>query len=81
MASITIRRLDEEIKTRLQVRAAMHQRSMEEDVRIILRDAVTERRTGIQDLASFARECFASVGGVDLELPKRGPMREPPDVS
>ena len=39
MASITIRNLDDNVKTRLRVRAAEHHRSMEEEVRIILRDA------------------------------------------
>ena len=40
MASIAIRSLDEEVKTRLRVRAAEHHRSMEEEARLILRDAV-----------------------------------------
>ncbi|MCY3839506.1 MAG: plasmid stabilization protein [Gammaproteobacteria bacterium] len=81
MASITIRNLDDDVKTRLRVRAAEHQRSMEEEVRIILRDAVNGGRAGPRDLAKFTRECFAAVGGVDLELPHRGPMRETPDLS
>ena len=81
MASITIRNLDDEVKTRLRVRAAEHHRSMEEEVRIILRDAVSGGRGGPRDLAKFTRECFASLGGVELELPPRGPMREPPDFS
>ncbi len=81
MASITIRNLDDEVRMRLQVRAARHNRSMEEEVCIILREAVTDRRTDIRDLASFARECFAPLGVVDLELPKRGPTREPPEFS
>ena len=81
MASITIRNLDDDIKTRLRVRAAEHHRSMEEEVRIILHDAVTGRRTGPRNLATFTRECFASLGGVELELPPRGPMRAPPDFS
>ena len=81
MASITIRNLDDEVKTRLRVRAAEHHRSMEEEVRVILRDAVNGGRTSPQDLAKFTRECFASLGGVELELPPRGPMREPPDFT
>ena len=40
MASITIRNLDEDVKTRLRVQAAGNGRSMEEEVRLILRDAV-----------------------------------------
>ncbi len=81
MASITIRNLDDEVKTRLRVRAAGHHRSMEEEVRIILRDAVSSERPRVRNLAEFTRECFAALGGVELELPPRGPMREPPDFS
>ena len=81
MASITIRNLDDEVKTRLRVRAAEHHRSMEEEARIILRDAVNDGRAPPRDLAKFTRECFAPLGGVELELPARAAMREPPDFS
>ena len=81
MATITIRNLDDDVKTQLRVRAAENHRSMEEEVRIILRDAVNDGQTGPCDLAKFTRECFASIGGVELELPPRGPMPEPPDFS
>ena len=81
MASITIRNLHDDVKTRLRVRAAEHSRSMEEEVRIILRDAVSDNRAAPRDLAKFTRECFAPLGGVELDLPPRGPMREPPDFS
>src|SRR5207244_798181 len=39
MASITIRQLDEDLKKRLRLRAATHGRSMEDEVRTILRGA------------------------------------------
>src|SRR4051794_4469377 len=39
MASITIRRLDAELKRQLRLRAARHGRSMEDEARTILRDA------------------------------------------
>ncbi len=73
MASITIRNLDDDVKTRLRVRAAEHHHSMEEEVRIILCNAVNGRQDGPRDLAKFTRECFAPLGGVQLELPPRGP--------
>lgn len=76
MASITIRKLDPEVKTRLRVRAAEHGRSMEEEARVILREAV-ERKPEPRDLVSIIRECFGPLGGVDLELPPREPAREP----
>ncbi len=81
MASITIRNLDGDVKTRLRVRAAEHSRSMEEEVRIILRDAVSDKKSELRNLAEFTRECFGPLGGVELELPPRSPMREPPDFS
>ena len=81
MASITIRNLDDQVMTRLRVCAAEHHRSMEEEVLVILRDAVSHGRAGPRDLAKFTRECFAPLGGVELEVPPRGPMREPPDFS
>lgn len=37
MATLTIRNLDEAIKTQLRIRAAEHGQSMEEEVRCILR--------------------------------------------
>ncbi|HLH87734.1 MAG TPA: bifunctional phosphopantothenoylcysteine decarboxylase/phosphopantothenate--cysteine ligase CoaBC [Xanthobacteraceae bacterium] len=42
MASLTVRQLDEKLKTLLRVRAARHQRSMEDEVRFILRQAAEE---------------------------------------
>ena len=81
MASITIRNLDDDVKTRLRVRAAEHHRSVEEEVRIILRDVVNDGRAAPRDLAKFTRECFAPLGGAELELPTRVAMREPPDFS
>lgn len=80
MASITIRHLDDEVNTRLQVRASANGRSMEEEARIILREAVGWEAE-LENLASFIRECFEPVGGVELELPPREPMREPTEGS
>ncbi len=77
MASITIRNLDNDVKTRLRIRAAAHGRSMEEEARLILREAV-ERQAGPTNLARAIRVRFTPLGGVDLELPPRPPMREPP---
>ena len=77
MASITIRNLDDEVKTRLRVRAAEHHRSMEEEARLILRDAVGPKKPP-RNLAKAIRARIAPLGGVDLELPPREPGREPP---
>jgi len=80
MASITIRKLDDDVKSRLRVRAASNGRSMEEEARLILAEAVG-RESEPENLASFIHELFKPYGGVELELPPREPMREPPDFS
>lgn len=77
MASITIRNLDDEVKARLRVRAAGNGRSMEEEVRLILREAVG-RKPSSRNLVSIIRSHFGPSKGVDLELPSREPGREPP---
>ena len=77
MASITIRNLDDDVKTRLRMRAASHGRSMEEEARLILREAVG-RKPSSRNLASIIRAHFGPSRGVDLELPSREPIREPP---
>jgi plasmid stability protein len=41
MAQLLVRNLDDDVKARLRVLAAEHGRSMEEEVRAILREAVT----------------------------------------
>ena len=69
MATLTIRDLDEELRTRLRVRAARHGRSMEAEVRAILRDALTHQPA--DHLGSRVRQRFASIGGLELELPGR----------
>ncbi|MCY4497607.1 MAG: plasmid stabilization protein [Rhodospirillaceae bacterium] len=76
MASITIRNLDDDVKTRLRVRAADNGRSMEEEARLILRDAVGRRKPP-RNLANAIRARIAPLGGVDLELPPREPGPEP----
>lgn len=77
MASITIRNLDDDVKRRLRIRAAGHGRSMEEEAREILREVVGEERRS-QNLAAAIRARVAPLGGVDLDLPPREPMRDPP---
>lgn len=77
MATITIRNLDDDIRDRLRVRAAGNGRSMEEEVRQILRKAAG-RAGRRQDLTSIIRSHFGPTNGVELELPSREPGREPP---
>ena len=78
MASITIRNLDDDVKTRLRKRAAGHGRSMEEEARLILADAVEREAAPAKGLGTALHELFKPYGGVELEIPPREPMRESP---
>ncbi len=81
MANLTIRMLDERTKARLRVRAARNGRSMEEEARTLLRLALAEDAAPRGSLADAIRARFARLGGVELELPSREPMREPPRLA
>jgi phosphopantothenoylcysteine decarboxylase/phosphopantothenate--cysteine ligase len=58
MASITIRRLDDDLKTRLRMRAARHGRSMEDEARTILHGAAGET---VADIPTATRRHRANV--------------------
>ena len=77
MASITIRNLDDGIKRQLKLRAADHGRSMEEEVRHILRQAVGQAAAPA-NLGESIHRRFAALGGVDLDLPPREAMPDAP---
>ena len=81
MASITIRNLDEGLKQRLRVRAAERGHSMEQEARDILRAALARPPQTGEDLYRAIRARVEPIGGIaldELEMPPRGPMREPP---
>ncbi|MCK6526621.1 plasmid stabilization protein [Myxococcota bacterium] len=80
MASITIRQLGDETKRRLRMRAAQHGRSMEEEAREILRGALAVASAEAVDLGARIRGRMGPLGGVDLDLAPREPIREPPDL-
>ena len=79
MASITIRNLDEPLKARLRVQAAIHGRSMEDEARDILRTVLNREHGQPTNLVAAIRARFAPLGGVDLPDVPREAMREPPD--
>ena len=78
MASITIRNLDDVLKSRLRIQAAIHGRSMEDEVRDILRSALSHEPAQRGSLVASIRARFAPLGGVELPAVAREPMREPP---
>jgi antitoxin FitA len=80
MASMTIRNLDDELKARLRVRAAQHGRSMEEEARVLLRDALAAPRSPAREnLADVALALFGPRHGVDLPEMPRAKARPVPD--
>jgi plasmid stability protein len=84
MATLTIRNLDERLKGRLRVRAALRGRSMEEEARQILRVALNDVEPASTDLAERIRRRFAKLGDVQLPIAAREPIRElemPADVA
>ena len=69
MANLSVRKLDDETLARLRVRAAQHGVSMEEEVRRILKEAVS----GPDRLGDLAVRMFGPTHGVDLDLPDHEP--------
>ncbi len=80
MASMTIRNLDDGLKRRLRVRAAEHGKSMEEEAREILRAELSQGDAELHSLSRRIHQRFAEAGGVDLQLPEREPVRQPPEL-
>ena len=78
MGSITIRNLDDSLKSRLRVQAAVHGRSMEDEARDILRSALSREPGRRRNLAAAIRARFAPLGGVELPAVPRDAMRAPP---
>jgi len=78
MASITIRKLDDRLKTKLRLAAARHGRSMEDEARHILRAALASEPRASRNLFRAIRRRFEPLGGVELDIPPRIPHREPP---
>jgi phosphopantothenoylcysteine decarboxylase / phosphopantothenate---cysteine ligase len=58
MASLTVRQLDDKLKTLLRLRAARHGRSMEDEVRVILKEAA--EATGREALEKFEPPALAA---------------------
>lgn len=78
MASITIQNLDEEIERKLQARAAENNRSIEEETCLILRHVLVEDPLPEKGLGTAIHKLFEIAGGIELDIPPRQSMREPP---
>jgi plasmid stability protein len=69
MAQLLVRNLEDDVKVRLQLRARRHGRSTEEEVREILRNAVSDESSAKGPLGSRLRARFAGIG-LDDDLPE-----------
>lgn len=69
MAQLVVRNIETEVKTRLQRRANRHGRSMEEEVRDILRNAAKEEDTPVGGLGTEIASLFTKIG-LDADIPE-----------
>jgi antitoxin FitA len=78
MAQLVVRNLENDVKQRLQRRAARHGRSTEEEVRDILRDAVKHEDRPTNGLGTEIAALFAGKS-LDTDIPElRGHRTKPP---
>ena len=70
MSTLTIRNIENEIKDKLRLAAAANGRSMEEEVRTILR-SVLSQPVAAKGLGSRLHARFAAIGGAELPPPER----------
>jgi len=75
LASITIRNVPDEVCRALRVRAAMHDRSAEAEIRDILEHAA--RPEGRVKLGSLLAQIGREVGGFDLTIERDRTVSEP----
>ncbi len=80
MTTLTIRNVDPELREELRVRAARHGRSMEAELREILKEVLGgEKRRPEPNLAEAIRRRFLPLGGADeIEPHPPVPVDEPP---
>ncbi len=80
MATLTIRDLDDDLKAELRIRAAEHGRSMEAEVRAILRTVLTRPASG-PGMGTRIRQRFAGSDDLSIELPPRTERARPAELS
>lgn len=73
MSAITIRKLPDDVKQRLRLRAASHGRSMEAEARTILIEAVEASARVDLSWIEMLIAAGDQVGGVDLAVPDDEP--------
>ena len=69
MAQFVVRQVEDDVAAKLKRRAKRHGRSMEDEVRHILRSAVTAEHRGVRKLGSRMAARFQTVG-LTADLPE-----------
>ncbi|WP_409017816.1 FitA-like ribbon-helix-helix domain-containing protein [Caballeronia sp. LZ033] len=77
VVAMSIQNIDERLETRLRMQAARHGRSMEDEAREILRAALFIGPGIGRNLVDSIRGRIEPLGGIELKLPKREPIRGP----
>lgn len=82
MAMLTVRNIDDDLKTRFRIKATEHGYSMEEQVRRILRVALNPDRPTPAPGSGLGTRLHQQIktpgGGAEIELPPRSAPRPPP---
>jgi antitoxin FitA len=80
MTSVTIENIEDALAQRLRARAAAHGRSIEAEAKDILSTALGgDKPERVPDnLYDAIRAIVEPIGGIELELTPRQPVREPP---
>jgi len=81
MSAVTIRKLPDEVKQRLRMRAAANGRSMEAEAREILVSALEQ--SAVSDLSWIEQlvQVGEKYGGIELEIPARDDQARVPDFT
>lgn len=81
MGQLVVRNLEDDVKARLRRRAARRNRSMEEEVRDILRDAVKGEEDGLAGRLGTAIASRFKGSGLRSDIPElRGHKIKPPSL-
>ena len=85
MGILTIPNIDDDVKQRLTSRAADHGHSIEIEAYGILRAALMgpadEPSPVTENLADAIRSIVEPLGGIELDIAPRKPIREPPNFA
>lgn len=82
MRTLIINDVDDDLHARLTARATLHSRSMEDEVRALLRQAVSDAPAAVpQKFGQAMRAIFEPLGGLELPDTRDRTFRAPPDFS